>query len=142
MDTRKFLKTVEAMHAYQKVAIKEYGMIFSISVSSTQMHVHIGVGRFCLTRVLYASAPFSEATKLLHLVEGFLARYKPDVVSAITVDMALCSNRNCDKRARCQRHLYFEEMLVGRLSQNNRVEHYRNYNKQGCKYFIPKGYEK
>lgn len=136
MDIRKFLKTAEALHAYQKSVLKEDGTIFSVSVSSRQIHVHVAVGRRCLTRILYIGAPFSEATKLLGLVEDFLARHKPELVSAIEVNEVLCSNRHCSQRSFCRRHRLYEEMLVGRLSQTNKVEHFHKRKDKDCRYFI------
>ena len=137
MDIKKYIKTIESLQTHQRMAIKEEGLVFNVSVSKTQVRVFIAVGRKYLSRILYFGAPFAEATKLIGLVDDFLARNKPEMLSQIVVDEVLCDNKNCQKRVFCKRHRLYDELLVGKLSPSNEVYHFHKPKGADCKHFIP-----
>lgn len=136
MDIKKYNKIVESLQTYQHQMIGYRGVVFGLSISMTSIHLRIAVGHQLFVRQLYRNAAFFEGTKMLQLMEDFLARTLPEAVTAIIVDEVLCNNHNCPQRKMCKRHKLYEDLLIGKLSQNNQVEHFHKKDGKDCKFFI------
>ncbi len=76
MDTTIYKKVIDVMQEHQRNAMATHGMIFEMGVSDFIIKVRVQTERAWVARMLYRTAPFSEAQKMVDIINNFIDKQK------------------------------------------------------------------
>lgn len=76
MDTAIYKRVINVMQEHQRNAMATPGMIFEMGVSDFIIKVRVQTERAWKARMLYKTAPFSEAQKMVDIINKFIDEQK------------------------------------------------------------------